>query len=470
MIRIFNQYVSSKSVLLMALESCLIALAFFCGAWVRFWNQPLEFEFYTRLPDFAWQGLVAVMVFELCFYYCDLYNPQAVRTRNGEIICLGQSLGVSSLFLGLVYFIFPGLLMGRGVFLIGTALVAAFVTVNRLALDTAWKVAIPKQRILIVGARDLARKVALQLLERTDLNFELVGFVEPDPSGIQAGGSQVVGYPVLGPAASLEALSAAHRVSKIIVALEDRRGMLPTRDLVRLRVQGVRVEDATTTLANLTGRVSLETVQPSWFVFSEGFHRSRFTVGLKRALDLVLGAAGLLISAPLMLLVAIAIRLDSRGPVIFRQQRVGLGGRCFGLLKFRSMCADAEAGNGAQWAAEDDPRVTRVGRWIRKFRLDELPQFLNVIRGDMGFVGPRPERPEFVQVLRQRISYYDERHSMRPGLTGWAQVQYRYGGSATDALRKLEYDLFYLKHMSLVFDCIIILKTVRIVLTGSGAR
>src|SRR5262245_25043721 len=276
MIQIFHQYVSSKSVLLMGLESFLIALAFFCGAWVRFWNHPLEFELYTRLPDFAWQGLVAVVVFELCFYYCDLYNPQVVRTRNGEIICLGQSLGVSSLLLGLVYFIFPGLLMGRGVFLIGTVFVAAFVTVNRLALDTAWKVAIPKQRILIVGARDLARNVALQLLERTDLNFELIGFVEAEPAMFDAGGTPVAGYPVVGTASQLEWLATAHHVSKIIVALEDRRGMLPIRDLVKLRVQGIRVEEANTTLANLTGRVSLETVQPSWFVFSEGFHRSRF--------------------------------------------------------------------------------------------------------------------------------------------------------------------------------------------------
>ena len=468
MIQIFNQYVSSKSVLLMGLESCLVALAFLCGARVRFWNQPVEFEFYTQLPDFAWQGLVAVVVFELCFYYCDLYNPQVVRTRNGEIICLGQSLGVSSLLLGLVYFIFPSLLMGRGVFLIGTVFVAAFVTMNRLALDTAWKVAIPKQRILIVGARDRARNVARELLERTDLNLELVGFAQPDP--MLDAGSPVVGYPVVGMTSQLESLAATHQISKIIVALEDRRGILPIHDLVRLRVQGICVEDAPTALANLTGRVSLETVQPSWFVFSDGFHRSRFTLALKRALDLVLGTVGLLISAPLMGLVAIAIRLDSRGPVIFRQQRVGLGGRCFELLKFRSMCMDAEAGRGAQWAREDDPRITRVGWWIRKFRLDELPQFLNVMRGDMGFVGPRPERPEFVQVLRQQISYYDERHSMRPGLTGWAQVQYRYGSSTVDALRKLEYDLFYLKNMSMVFDCIIILKTVRIVLTGSGAR
>lgn len=470
MIRIFNQYVSSKSVLLMALETLLIALAFFCGAKVRFWNQPLEFASHTRLPDFAWQGLVAVMVFELCFYYCDLYNPQAVRTRNGELICLGQSLGVSSLLLGLVYIVFPGLFMGRGVFLTGTVLVAAFVAVNRLALDTAWKVAIPRQRILIVGAGELAGQVARQLLERADLNFELVGFVEVGPSALEAGNSSIAGYPVLGLASRLGSVAVAHRVSKIIVALEDRRGLLPTRDLVKLRVQGVRIEDAHTALANLTGRVSLETVQPSWFVFSEGFRRSPLTLGLKRALDLVLGSAGLLISAPLMLLIAIAIRLDSRGPVIFRQRRVGLGGRCFELLKFRSMHADAEAGRGAQWAAEDDPRITRVGRWIRRFRLDELPQFLNVIRGDMGFVGPRPERPEFVEVLRHEISYYDERHSVRPGLTGWAQVQYRYGASTTDALRKLEYDLFYLKNMSLIFDCMIILKTVRIVLTGWGAR
>jgi sugar transferase (PEP-CTERM system associated) len=252
--------------------------------------------------------------------------------------------------------------------------------------------------------------------------------------------------------------------------MEDRRGALPVRDLVRLRVEGVRVEDAPSVIASLTGRVWINTVKPSWFLFSDGFHRSRWIAIVKRALDLAFGIAGLLLMAPAMAALAIAIRLESRGPILYLQVRVGLRGRTFQLWKFRSMRIDAEHMTGAQWARQEDPRVTRVGRFIRKYRLDEMPQFLNIIRGEMSFIGPRPERPEFVKKLRQEISYYDERHSVRPGLTGWAQVQYQYGASVEDAWRKLEYDLFYLQNMSIFFDLVILLKTVRIVLTGQGGR
>jgi len=223
-------------------------------------------------------------------------------------------------------------------------------------------------------------------------------------------------------------------------------------------------------ISSLSGRVWLETVKPSWFVFSDGFQRSKTILILKRAIDLASGLLGLVVCLPVMILVALAIRLDSKGSVIYRQRRVGLGGRCFEVLKFRSMRMDAEVGTGACWAIKGDPRVTRIGRFLRKYRLDELPQFMNVIRGEMSLVGPRPERPNFVEELRRQISYYDERHSVRPGITGWAQVQYRYGSSLEDAVRKLEYDLFYLKNMSIFFDCAIILKTIRIVFTGSGAN
>jgi exopolysaccharide biosynthesis polyprenyl glycosylphosphotransferase len=222
-------------------------------------------------------------------------------------------------------------------------------------------------------------------------------------------------------------------------------------------------------MAGLTGRVWLETVKPSWFVFSDGFRRSAVTLVAKRLLDLSAGIVGLAISAPVMILVAIAIRFESRGPVFYRQTRVGLRGKCFSLLKFRSMRPDAEAA-GAQWAVDNDPRATKVGSFLRKYRFDELPQFINVIRGDMSLVGPRPERPEFVKILQTQISYYDERHTVRPGITGWAQIQYGYGSTVEDTIRKLEYDLFYLKNLSLFFDCAIILDTVRIVLTGHGSR
>jgi len=469
MIRIFNQYVSPKSLLLMATEGALIALAILCGVRLRFWNSPDEMEALIRFPDIALQGFLIIAIVQLCFYYSDLYNLNVLRGRSEQFICLGQSLGSACLILGALYYVFPGLLIGRGTFLISVFLVAAFVTVNRVVLDRAWKIAAPKQNILILGTQELALNVARELNARDDLNVSLVGFVEARP-GDSGPAKMLFGYPVIGAAEDLEKLAPEHRIARIVVAMEDRRGRMPVRELVRLRVQGVRVEDAHTTMSSLTGRIWLESIHPSWFVFSDGFHRSRLNLAVKRALDLSFGILGLAISLPVMVLVAIAVKLDSKGPAIFRQERVGLGGKTFRVLKFRSMRVDAEESNGAQWATKDDPRATRVGRFLRKFRLDELPQFLNVIRGEMSFVGPRPERPVFVEQLRKDISYYDERHSVRPGVTGWAQVLYPYGATVEDAYRKLEYDLFYLKNMSVFFDCVVVLKTIRIVFTGHGGR
>jgi len=466
MIRVLSQYVSPKSLLLIFLEDVLIVLSLILGAWLRFRNNADEFENYVRFPDFLVQIILVVVVFQICFYYGDLYNPSATRRRYQLVTCLGQSLGAASLLLGVTYYIFPSLLIGRGVFFISISLVAVSVFVSRLALDRAWQLAGRKENILMLGTGELAVTVAREISRRDDLNVELAGFF--DTTGAQKDGN-LFGRPVSGSDEGLEAVVEKQRITRIVVAMEDYRGVLPIRELVRLRVQGIRVEDAQSTIAALNGCVWLKTVKPSWFVFSDGFHRSRLTMLLKRSFDLVFALTGLLLSVPIMLVVAIVIRLESKGPVIFRQVRVGLGGKNFEVLKFRSMRVDAER-SGAQWAKVDDPRVTRLGKYLRKFRLDELPQFINVIRGDMSFIGPRPERPVFVERLREKILYYDERHSVRPGLTGWAQVQYPYGATEEDAARKLEYDLFYLKNMSILFDCAIILQTIRTVLTGNGAR
>jgi len=367
-------------------------------------------------------------------------------------------VGGACFILGVVYYLFPGLLIGRGVFFISTFLVVAFVMINRVVLDRAWHVAGPRERVLILGAGELAHTVSRELKRRDDLSVEFAGFFDPSER------------PEQDRVEALEATAELQGITRIVVAMEDFRGVLPVRDLVTLRVQGVKIQDAHTAIAELSGRVWLKTIRPSWFVFSEGFRRSRLTLGLKRALDLWFAILGLLLASPVMLLVAIAVKLDSKGPILYRQERVGYRRRHFEVLKFRSMRVDAEKNNQAQWAQKYDPRVTRIGGFLRKYRLDELPQFINVIRGDMSFVGPRPERPVFVDLLRKEISYYDERHSARPGLTGWAQVRYPYGSTVEDAYRKLEYDLFYLKNMSVLFDCAIILQTVRTVLTGSGAR
>ena len=465
MTRVFSQYVSIKSLLLMFVEGLLIVFCVIAGARIRFWNDAAEFESYVQLPDFAFQAGLIVLVFQLCFYYSDLYNLKLIRPQYETLASLGQAAGMATLFLGLLYYIIPQLLVGRGVYFIALGMALTSFLISRVTLEEVWRVAAPQEKTLIVGAHDLAATVAREVCCRNDLTIQLVGFV----SDASDAGKMLCGKSYLGEPAELEAIVERHKIRRIIVALQDQRGSLPVRELVRVRVQGVRVEDAHSIISALTGRVWVDTVKPSWFVFSEGFHRSRLDLLYKRLFDLVNGTLGLLISLPLMIVVAVLIKLESKGPVIYRQKRVGLRGKTFDLLKFRSMRTDAEA-HGAQWAQKDDPRITRVGKYIRKFRIDELPQFINVIRGDMSFVGPRPERPVFVEQLRNVIVYYDERHSVRPGITGWAQVRYPYGSSVEDAIRKLEYDLFYLKNMSVTFDFAIILQTLRTVLTGEGSR
>jgi len=457
-------------VVLIALEGCLIAAALTFGVKLCFWNDQASFEFYTMLPDFAIQALAVMLCIQISFYYYDLYNLHTSWRPSEQYIRLGQSLGGACILLSILYFLFPALTLSRSVFFLALTLVMSSVTVVRLLVDWFWRATVPGESVLILGTAKLAIDIAREIKQREDLNLRLVGFVRTETgqdSGMQA--SRLFGEPILGQAGDLEAITRQHGVSSLIV-VPDERDLLPVSELIRLRTRGVQVRDGHSTIASLTGRIPLETVPTNWFIFSEGFRRTRLVAVFKRILDLAVSVAGLLLSAPIMALTAVAVKLDSSGPVLFRQTRVGLGGRPFEVLKFRSMRTDAEAAGGAQWAQENDPRVTRIGKHLRKFRLDELPQFINVIRGDMSFVGPRPERPEFVRQLREQIPYYDERHTVRPGITGWAQVCYPYGANVEDALRKLEYDLFYLKGLSFFFDTAIVFKTIQIVLFGRGGR
>jgi sugar transferase (PEP-CTERM system associated) len=465
MIRIFNQYFSPKIVVLMLLESALVVIALLCAVRIRFWDDAAGFNAYIALPDFALPAVIFAVTLQVCFYCCNLYNLNTLGGRPERMLALGQGLGAGYLLLGGIYFVFPDLLVGRGILFIAASLIPVFLILSRVVLDRIWQSA-RKENVLILGTDRLACAVATEFGQRSDLQIQLVGFVSAERAG-RAEGS-LAGRPILGSVEELVSIVAQHRIERIVVALDDRRNALPVSELVRLRIRGIRVEDTTTAVSALTGRVWLETLEPSWFMFSDGFRRSTVTLFAKRVIDLVCGLAGLIICLPVMAAVALVVRLDSKGPAIYRQTRVGWRGKCFELLKFRSMRVDAEAGIGAQWAVSNDTRVTRVGYYLRKYRLDELPQFINVIRGEMSFVGPRPERPEFVEKLRKHISYYDERHTVRPGLTGWAQVSFRYGSSIEDAARKMEYDLFYLKNMSPFFDCAIIFDTVRIVTQGQA--
>jgi sugar transferase (PEP-CTERM system associated) len=469
MIRVFNQYVSTKNLLLVVQEAILIFLGLTIGAGFRFAANTSEFRNYTQMPKFALEAVIVVVVVQVCFYWADLYSIMRIRHRKYELLNICEALGGAFLVLGVLYYAVPSMLLGRGVFFIGMAVSSALVITTRAVMEQALPSARPHRRILIVGTGELAAMTQRELIGRSDLRVEVVGAVT-EREYVTKADEFMSPIPILGDISTIEAVAREHRITHIVVALSDRRGFLPTRELVRLRVQGIRIEDAHATISSLTGRVSLKTVKPSWFIFCEGFRRSRPTVTLKRGIDIAVSLMALLITAPIMMIVCIAIKLDSRGPIIYRQTRVGNRDEHFNLLKFRSMRVDAEAHQAPQWAVDNDPRITRVGAVLRKYRLDELPQFLNILGGQMSVVGPRPERPSFVAMLRDEIPYYDERHSVRPGLTGWAQVRYGYGASVEDALRKLEYDLFYLQNMSIWFDVAILFATVRVVITGHGSR
>lgn len=275
---------------------------------------------------------------------------------------------------------------------------------------------------------------------------------------------------IIGDSSLIHEIASRGKVNRIIVALEERRGKLPTEELLKCRMEGISIEEGLTFYEHLTGKLLIERTYPSFLIFSNGFPKSSLKRALKAVMDYVISSLGLIISIPIMALVALAIKVDSSGPIFYRQERVAKNGKIFNLLKFRSMKEDAEEETGPVWAEENDERITRVGKVIRKLRLDELPQMINVIRGEMSFVGPRPERPYFAAQLKKEVPFYEKRLSLKPGITGWAQIQYPYGASKEDALEKLKYDLYYIKNMSLSLDMNIIFQTIRIVLFGRGAR
>jgi len=322
-----------------------------------------------------------------------------------------------------------------------------------------------KSRAIVLGTGPQAARIRELEGRGRASRFVTVAFVDLNEGEGQVEPGRVCGMPE-----DLLGFARSHGADEIVVALEDRRGRLPVDELIAARLNGLRVTDYQTFGERALGRVDLDALRPSWFLYSEGFRSGRLHRVLKRSFDIAVSLALLVFTLPILVATAIAIKLESRGPVFYRQERVGLGGRTFVLLKFRSMAADAEKDGQPQWAVARDPRVTWVGAFIRKTRIDEIPQAINVLLGDMSFVGPRPERPHFVRMLARDIPYYEERHTVKPGITGWAQLNYPYGASLEDARQKLQYDLFYIKYFSVLFDLAIVMQTIRVVLWSEGAR
>jgi sugar transferase (PEP-CTERM system associated) len=455
--QLFNRHVSARGLTVFGFETALISGSLLIAA-------QMHGSLDSALSGF-WRIVVITGLCEICFYYNDLYDLTVVHSKSELVVRILQGAGAAAIVLAFVSILAPSTFNGHDMF-VALCLVLIAVPIWRVAFNGLTEDSHLEDRVLILGAGPAARTVAAEIRSQHEYPYRIVGFVDDLAADDER---RVEGARVLGPPADLPELMARHRINRIVVSLTDRRGKLPFRELLQAKMAGVHVEDAATTYERLTGKILIDGIKPSWLIFSDGFCASRTTRAVKRIVDLSLAAIGLVLAMPLMVLTALAIRLESPGPVLYRQERVGENGRIFVLSKFRSMRADAERGTPI-WAREHDDRVTRVGRFIRLTRLDELPQLWNVMRGDMSFVGPRPERPFFVDQLAAAIPFYMERHAVKPGVTGWAQVKYRYGASVEDSMEKLRYDLYYIKHLSIVFDLTIVMDTVKVIILGKGAQ
>ncbi len=468
MIWLFHRYYLARKLLFFFFETFLIVLASVLAFYIRFGFFPVQFIQFGFILKF----LFVVFFLQIWLYYFDLYNFRRSDTLFDIFLRLLQAVGVATFLIGVIYYLIPSLMISNWSFIIFLFIVILFALCWRLFYFFFLENGYLNEKIALLGFSGLAKELLREIHSQLDCGFsvsllflpfgvnlsinELKGIISPPPSLVY-GFHNIYNY------------CRKFGVKKIVVCLEDRRGNLPVDELLLCRMRGLDVVEGETFYEHLTGKIVVEKIRPSWLIFHGGFCKSAHVMFLKRILGIFLSAFGLLITFPVSLLIAILIKLDSPGPVFFVQERVGKDGRIFKLYKFRSMYVDAEK-DAPKWATKGDPRVTRVGRIIRKLRLDEIPQMWNVLKVDMAFVGPRPERPYFVEKLRKKIPFYDQRHTVQPGITGWAQICYPYGASEKDALEKLKYDLYYIKYMSIMFDLYIIFKTIKIVIFGEGAR
>ena len=454
---------NTRTTLLILAEAAVIFGAIVTAVYVRVGVDGAYFELVER------QGfLKSALATTFClaaFYLFDLYDFIVMHDRRELVLRLVQALGLAWIALALAFYGFPQLMLGRGISLIALPLALGLMVSWRVSIH--WLLGHPDfgEKILIVGSGPLAVEVAREMLDRPDAGYRIAGFVGSDPELL---GKSLINPKVIGLTSELEDVVARENIDRIIVAMGERRGQLPTNELLQLSLTGkVNIEEGASFYERVTGRVSLNMIRPSWLIFSSRGRQARIAGIARNVVHRFVALIGSLMSLPIALVTAILIKVDSTGPVLYRQERVGKNGAPFTVLKFRSMRTDAEKA-GPVWASEQDDRTTRVGSIIRKLRIDEIPQFWNIIRGEMDFVGPRPERPHFVSQLAQEIPYYQQRHLIAPGLTGWAQIKYPYGASIEDARQKLQYDLYYIKNQSLILDAIILFETIKIIVFGRG--
>lgn len=417
--------------------------------------------------DALTRGLLFAFLCQSCMYFLDMYDLKNSQSLREIFFSLVFAIGVVCVGIGMISFLLPDFAVEGKVYYLTIVFVAFLLLFWRILFDYYLTHLGPRQNILIMGNGAVARLVAKEIRDREKYGFHLVGFTGKNPApGDWNGGLGAI----LGSDDDIGVIAAEHRVRKVVVAVDERRGGYPVDALLAIRVGGGQVVEWPEFFEKLSGRIAIDNLSPSYFIFTEGFRKSKLALAASRASSVIVAVLSILVLFPVLLLCAALIKLDSRGPVFYTQERIGKNGKRFTIYKFRSMQQDAENGTGARWATRDDPRVTRVGRILRLSRIDEIPQIFNVLKGDINLVGPRPERPEFVAHLRKLIPYYDLRHTVKPGLTGWAQVMFPYCGTILESKEKLQYDLFYLKNMTFKLDMLILFKTIKIVILGRGAR
>jgi sugar transferase (PEP-CTERM system associated) len=413
------------------------------------------------------KALLVVVAYLVLMYFHDLmYHVTKLRRRGMELQLL-QAVFLLAIVLFTLYYWFPALSLGRGIFFLMMPMILAVSATFRMIYLRLTQNPVFGEKVLILGSQGMARSVGEEIMKRADMGFRIAGFVDENPANV---GKPVLNPKVIGSYNDVDHIINKEKIQTVIVAIPDRRGKLPFQDLLQCKLRGVRILDGVSFYERMTGKISVEELKPSWLIFSDGFNRPKTILIAKRFLDLTMAFLGILLLLPLFPMIVLLIKLNSPGPIFYVQERVGEKGNVFNLLKFRSMQPDAEKITGPTWAQENDARITRVGHLLRKLRIDELPQLWNVLKGEMSFVGPRPERPNFVHQLEKEIPFYSLRLSVKPGITGWAQIRYQYGSSIEDAMEKMQYDLYYIKNMSILFDQLIIFQTIKIALLGRGAR
>ena len=457
MIRLFNVYYPIRTLILLIGEALIVWTSFLLAAVLELREDSylvLNYEGgYIKL--FVVTGVVL-----LCSHWFDLYDTARLNTRGELYFRLLMVPGLLAFVMAGISYVRPDYLLGGGSSALGLVILTFALFGWRLGYGWLVQLPILVERVYVLGTGERAQRVVQGLRKDPAIGVEVASWTGKLEGAVTRESV----------AAHLMEVAKKQRVHRVIVAMPDRRGTIPMQELLELRMQGVKIEEATSWLEKISGKIEVDNLYPSWLVFSEGFRRSVPFIVIRRVISITVSLIGLILAAPLVPLIILAIVVDSRGPVFYTQSRVGKGGRVFKVVKFRTMRQDAEAASGPTWAGDNDPRVTRVGKFLRSSRLDEIPQLWCVLKGDMAFVGPRPERPEFIEQLSKEIPYYGVRHMVRPGLTGWAQVKYKYGSTMEDSLEKLQYDLYYIKNASIGLDLLIMFLTVKTVLLRRGAQ